>query len=217
MSHLSQPPRLVIFDCDGVLVDSEPIFLSVLHRYLCRSGADLSHGDCCAQFIGKSKLDVENYLLAQGLSIPDDWPDAFYAQAMIELQRDCTAIDGVEDVLRRLARADIPFCTASNGLRDKIELTLSHTGLLHYFEDRIYSAYDIGRSKPAPDVFLHAARVHGIAPQHCVVIEDSPSGLQAAQAAGMSCFTYGLTVRPTERGAYSFSNMRDLPRLLGLP
>ncbi|WP_193748832.1 HAD family hydrolase [Leisingera sp. ANG-Vp] len=215
----SSRPALVIFDCDGVLVDSEPIFLRVLHRFLLFAGASLSHADCCRQFIGKSKADVEIYLEEQGLAIPADWPDAFYDQAMIELGRDCKAVDGIREVLQALAQSGIPFCAASNGLRDKIEFTLSHTGLLPLFENRIFSAYEVGRSKPAPDVFLHAASLHGIAPERCTVIEDSPSGLEAAQAAGMPCFAYSDTdALPPGRlfGAQPFSAMWQLPALLGL-
>ncbi|KIC10795.1 hypothetical protein RA19_10420 [Leisingera sp. ANG-M1] len=212
-------PELVIFDCDGVLVDSEPIFLRVLHRFLLSAGASLTHADCCAQFIGKSRGDVEAYLIEQGLAIPADWPDAFYAQAMVELERDCQAIDGVQEVLQALVQSGIPFCAASNGLRDKIEFTLSHTGLLPFFENRFYSAYDVGRSKPAPDVFLFAAELHGIPPARCTVIEDSPSGLEAAQAAGMACYAYsGAGTLPPGRlfGAQPFGAMWQLPALLGL-
>lgn len=220
MIPLAKPPSLVIFDCDGVLVDSEPIFLRVLHRYLHSAGASLSFEDCRAKFIGKSKGDVEDYLNACALPIPADWPDAFYARAMVELERDCKAVDGIAHVLQALIQSKIPFCTASNGLREKIELTLSQTGLLPYFKDRIHSAYEVGRSKPAPDVFLHAAKVQGVLPEDCAVIEDSPSGVKAAQAAGMRCFAYGLAPEiaapvPGLR-TRAFSDMRDLPTLLGL-
>jgi len=212
-------PALVIFDCDGVLVDSEPIFLRVLHRYLLSAGTSLSHSDCCARFIGKSKTDVEIYLEEQGLGIPGNWPEAFYSQAMVELERDCKAVEGVQEVLQALVRNSIPFCAASNGLRDKIEFTLSHTGLLPFFEGRIHSAYEVGRSKPAPDVFLHAAKENGIPPEHCAVIEDSPSGMEAAQAAGMACFAYtAASAVPPARlsGAQPFTGMSQLPALLGL-
>ena len=210
---------MVIFDCDGVLVDSEPIFLRVLHRYLRKAGASLTHAECCATFIGKSKTDIETYLLSQALPIPADWPEAFYSAAMAELERDCLAIDGVAEVLQALNCSGIPICVASNGLRDKIEFTLRHTGLLPFFEDRIHSAYEVGCSKPAPDVFLHAARTQGIAPDRCVVIEDSPSGVEAARAAGMGCFAYtAVSSIPPGRlfGAHPFTAMAQLPGLLGL-
>lgn len=216
MSPVVQTPDLVIFDCDGVLVDSEPIFLRVLHRYLCRAGASLSEAECNAYFIGKSKKNVEAYLKTQGLPIPSDWPDAFYAQALIELERDCKAIDGISDVLQALVQSNTLFCAASNGLRDKIEFTLSHTGLRPFFEDRIYSAYEVGQSKPAPDVFLHAASELGVEPRNCVVIEDSSSGVKAAQAAGMACFAYRMSKTENLFDAEVFSDMRDLPTLLKL-
>ncbi|OIQ38042.1 MAG: hypothetical protein BM558_12380 [Roseobacter sp. MedPE-SW] len=216
MSPLSEAPGLVIFDCDGVLVDSEPIFLRVLHRYLLSAGASLTLETCCAEFIGKSKGDVETYLLTQSLPIPADWPQAFYEKAMEDLERDCKAIDGIEQVLQALIEAQIPFCAASNGLRDKIEFTLSNTGLLHFFEGRIFSAYEVGQSKPAPDVFLHAARELGSAPDRCVVIEDSPSGIQAAKAAEMTCFAYDVAPAASNVDAHVFSHMRDLPALLKL-
>lgn len=213
------PPKLVIFDCDGVLVDSEPIFNRVLCDFLNANGADISFSDCCALFIGKNRHDVERYLASLGTKLPEDWSNAFYGRAFEALAKGVVAIEGVERVLRKLAENNIRFCVASNGMATKMDVTLGKTGLLPLFEDNIFSAYDIGKSKPAPDVFLFAADANSVHAADCVVIEDSPSGLQAAKNANMACFAY----RPnrdeaaiTLYGAQVFHTMDHLPDLLGI-
>lgn len=212
-------PKLVIFDCDGVLVDSEPIFNKALHGFLRALGAQLSLAQCCKLFTGKSRDAVEQYLTQQGLDIPPDWSARFYQQALEALEKDVTAIAGVDEMIAALARAKIPFCVASNGIPAKMQVTLQRTGLMPFFEGKIFSAYEVGQSKPAPDVFLHAAQVNGVACEDCLVVEDSPSGFEAAARAKMACFAYlpdGAASTHERFGAHPFQKMQHLPALLGL-
>jgi HAD superfamily hydrolase (TIGR01509 family) len=216
---LKQPPKLVIFDCDGVLLNSEPIFNRVLHDFLHSCGAQLSFSECCELFIGKSRDDVEQYLTNEGLSFPANWSTGFYEQALDALKNEVTAIKGARTVLQRLITAKVPFCVASNGLLAKMHVTLERTQMRAWCEGRMFSAYDVGQSKPAPDVFLHAAKTLGVRSNECAVIEDSPSGFEAAANAQMRCFAY-LPDRGTTPvnlfGAHKFHDMRDLPNMLGL-
>ena len=219
MLAATRKPKLVIFDCDGVLVDSEPIFNRVLHEFLLSCGAELSFSECCNTFTGKNKDAVEDFLSAKGLFIPENWSDQFYRQALEALGREVTPIRGVETVIEELSAAGVKLCVASNGIQAKMEVTLSRTQLLSRFEGNIFSAYDIGLSKPAPDVFLHAAQSNGCQPSDCVVIEDSPSGFEAASNARMRCYAYlpdRESKEPNLFGAYEFNDMSELPNLLGL-
>lgn len=215
----TERPALVIFDCDGVLVDSEPIFNKVLWRYLTAAGARLSFSETAARFTGKHRDDVTRFMQDTNLPIPHDWPEGFYEMALSALDASVEPIAGIELVIDHLIGAQIPICVASNGSRTKMELTLRRTGLLASFADRYYSAYDIGRSKPAPDVFLHAASINRADPRDCVVVEDSASGMAAAKAADMRCFAYqplAGVADPALFGATSFTSMAQLPALLGL-
>lgn len=216
----SQNPRkLVIFDCDGVLVNSEPIFNRVLHSYLRGCGVDISFSETCSRFTGKNRREVEAYFQAIGRTIPEDWPDAFYTKTLAALAAEVCAIDGVEAVLDILMEKGVAICVASNGLIKKMDVTLTRVGFLRRFQGAMFSAYDIGQSKPAPDVFQHAARQMGVKPEDCVVIEDSKSGFEAAQRADMRCFAYlpqGPLALERMFGAIAFRNMQDLPALLEL-
>lgn len=219
MLQLENPPQLVIFDCDGVLVNSEPIFNQVLHEFLISCGAQLSFSECCDFFTGKSRNDVELYLAGHDLRIPKNWSVAFYEQALDALRHEVTAIKGVRNVLRKLIHAEVPFCVASNGLMAKMQVTLERTQMLAWFEGKMFSAYDLGQSKPAPDVFLHAAEALGVCPNDCVVVEDSASGFEAAANAEMACFAYlsnGVQPEINLFGAHQFHEMKVLPTMLGL-
>ncbi|AVW90052.1 MULTISPECIES: HAD family hydrolase [Roseobacteraceae] len=212
-------PKLVIFDCDGVLVDSEPTFNRVLHTYLLSTGARLSLVECCNLFVGKSRHDVERYVSDRGLRLPEKWPQDFYNRVLDALRTDVTPIPGAREAVALISSAGIPLCVASNGLLAKMHVTLEQTGLLSWFEGKMYSAYDVGASKPAPDVFLHAAKMNGVAPENCVVVEDSVSGFEAAFNAAMTCFAYvpKTALKPDDLfGARRLTDMADLPKLLGL-
>jgi len=212
-------PKLVIFDCDGVLVDSEPTFNRVLHAYLLSSGARLSLDKCHSLFIGKSRHDVERYVSDRGLHLPAKWPNDFYDRVLDALRKEVVPIQGAREAVSMISSAGIPLCVASNGLLAKMHVTLERSGLLPWFEGKMYSGYEVGASKPAPDLFLHAAAMNGVAPEHCVVIEDSASGLEAASNAAMTCFAYvpKTTLKPENLfDARRLTDMADLPKLLGL-
>ena len=211
---MSTTPRLIIFDCDGVLVDSEPIFNRVLHRFLCAHGAEFSYGETEALFTGKNRFAVEDHMKTLGLNLPDDWSDTFYTSAIETLSREVEPIAGIHSALTQLRTAKIPMCVASNGLHAKMLATLGKTNLLNFFDGKLYSSYDIGAGKPAPDVFLHAAAEHQTAPADCIVIEDSASGFQAAQAAKMRCLAYRPKPETNLFGAIPFHDMALLPTLL---
>lgn len=214
-----RPLQLVIFDCDGVLVNSEPIFNRVLHDYLQDCGVKISFSETCNRFTGKSRHTVEACFRDLGRQLPEDWPDGFYTKALSALATEVQAIEGAKFVLDALAEKEVAFCVASNGLTQKMEVTLARVGFLARFQGAMFSAYDIGQSKPAPDVFLQAASQMGIEPQDCVVIEDSESGFEAAHRAQMRCFAYqpqGPLPQGRMFGAVSFRKMQDLPALLDL-
>ncbi len=174
---------LVIFDCDGVLVDSEGPANRLLTRYLNDHGVDISVAETEATFIGLS-LDSCAKLVGTryGVQLPDDFVPEIRRMTAEVLAREVTAIAGVREAVAGLQG---PTCVASSGEVAKMQLTLGTTGILDLFEGRLYSATMVRRGKPAPDLFLHAADQCGVAPDRCVVVEDSPFGLQAAQAAGM--------------------------------
>lgn len=208
-------PALVIIDCDGVLVDSEPIANRVLAAHLTRAGLPTSYDDSIAAYIGLSleavlKLAEERH----GRRLPADFAATLQAETFAAFARELRPVDGVVAALDALPW---PSCVASSGTHDKMRLTLGVTGLLPRFEGRIFSSAEVARGKPFPDLFLHAASRMGAAPADCVVVEDSRFGVQAARAAGMAVLGYvgGATARPLAAdGAVEFSDMRALPRLI---
>lgn len=200
-------------------MNSEPIFNRVLHEFLLSCGADLSFSDCCEIFTGKNRHEVERYLSARSLVFPVNWSAGFYKDALDALSKEVIAIQGAKAAIRKLRAADVPFCVASNGLMAKMQVTLERTQMLPWFEGNMFSAYEVGRSKPAPDVFLHAAQMNGVRVRDCIVVEDSASGFEAASAAEMTCFAYIPTGSPQEVnlfGAHPFDDMKALPELLDL-
>ncbi|MEZ5564494.1 MAG: HAD family hydrolase [Gammaproteobacteria bacterium] len=210
------PPELVIFDCDGVLVDSERLANQVLADWLAEHGIHLTFEQTVDQFIGRSLPDCLT-VIAQllGREPPAAFVTTLEQRFRAVLKADLVAVPGVEAVLDALT---VPYCVASNASRSMMRFELGHTGLLGRFTDRMYSSEDVSAPKPAPDLFLHAARDCGANPERCVVVEDTPTGVVAARAAGMQVYAFaGLT--PTSRlkaaGAHDvFSSMPELPRLL---
>lgn len=209
-------PKLVIFDCDGVLVDSEPIANRVLHDILTRHGATFSYAESCAEFTGKNRYAVIAYAQKYGLTLPADWSEEFYATSIDLLSKHCQPIPHIRTAIDALIAANTPFCVASNGVHPKMRATLTTTGLLPFFEGKMYSGYDVKNGKPAPDLFLHAASQFNTAPADCVVIEDSATGLQAAAAAKMPRFAYAPHPKMVLHGATPFASMTELPKLLNL-
>jgi len=215
---LLQPPQLLIFDCDGVLVDSERLSHQVLCALLAEHGVQLGFDDAVARFIGASTATCITRLAdLLGRPVPADFMPQFGQRCRTAFAAELRAVHGVEAVLDQLA---VPFCVASNGERRKMHFTLGHTGLLPRFEGRMFSADDVARPKPAPDLFLHAAASLGVSPAQCLVIEDTATGIQAARAAGMQAWGY-TAMTPAERlrdaGAHGiFSDMRELLAVPGL-
>lgn len=211
-----KPIELVIFDCDGVLVDSERIALRVQVALGAELGWPLTEDEVIDRFLGRSSESVGEQI-AERLG-PDT--AALWGERFSELHREAvdaglTAVDGLPEALDAIS---LPTCVASSGSHEKMRHTLGHTGLYERFAGRIYSAGEVSRGKPAPDLFLHAARQMGVDPAACVVVEDSLPGVRAARAAGMRALGYAGGLTPGERlegpGTVVFHDMRDLPGLL---
>jgi HAD superfamily hydrolase (TIGR01509 family) len=177
------PPGLVIFDCDGVLVDSEPIALRILLEALDASGLARDAGTASDRFLGRSLASTRAILAEDfGLALSDAALTAMRRRLHDAFRADLAPVPGVADTLAALTQ---PFCVASSSLPERIELSLRLTGLWPRFEGRMFSATEVARGKPAPDLFLYAARSMGYAPSDCLVVEDSPAGIEAAKSAGM--------------------------------
>ncbi|MEU6098242.1 HAD family hydrolase [Streptomyces sp. NPDC047079] len=215
------PHDLVIFDNDGVLVDSEPISNRLLAAYLTELGHPTTYEDSIRDYMGSAMHRVHDLVRERtGQRLPDDFDDVFHARVFAEFERELKPVTGVVDVLEKLCADGVPYCVASSGSHERIRVGHRTTGLDRWFDDaRIFSSQDVGRGKPAPDLFLHAAERMGFAPERCVVVEDSPLGVRAAVAAGMD--VYGFTaMTPAARliGATRlFSGMGELPDLLLRP
>jgi beta-phosphoglucomutase-like phosphatase (HAD superfamily) len=217
---LAVPPRAVIFDCDGVLVDSEPIALDMMAADLVAHGLDLPRDEIARRFLGGTIPGVHRAARAMGATLPDDWVAGFYRRLYARLAQGTALIPGIEAVLDALDAAAVPYAVGSNGTEQKMQVTLGqHPALMARLQGRLFSGQALGAPKPAPDLYLHAARALGRAPADCVVVEDSPTGARAATAAGMRCFGYaphGDGDALVAEGAVPFCDMADLPRLLGL-
>jgi FGGY-family pentulose kinase/HAD superfamily hydrolase (TIGR01509 family) len=215
-------PELVIFDCDGVLVDSEPISIAVLLDLIAAAGGSMDEAAGYAAFLGKSMATVSEMLEAEhGLVIGDMHLAAMRENLYARFRRELKAIDGVADAVLAL---DCPRCVASSSSLERIRLSLDLTGLIGLFEPHLFSASMVANGKPAPDLFLHAAKAMGVDPSCCLVIEDSPAGVAAAKAAGMRVFgfTGGAHAGPADLAQalaaagpeLIFDDMRELPGLV---
>ena len=214
------PPKLVIFDCDGVLVDSELLTSRAVQRVLARYGLRLPLDELRAGFHGVSNDNIQDIVLAHwGVRLPDDIVDLVEDAERIAVEGGLRAIHGVADAVRSVVASGTAICVGSNGSPDAIAQRLKLTGLYPWFEGRLFSAAMVARGKPCPDVFLHAAETMGFPPSDCVVIEDSDTGIQAGLAAGMRVLGFAAgwdaaTAFPA--GVERFTNMASLPALLGL-
>jgi HAD superfamily hydrolase (TIGR01509 family) len=208
--------ELVIFDCDGVVVDSEPIGNRVFRAFLAELGITMTEREVYAQFLGRALADslaiVEQRL---GRRLPADVVARYRNTRDRTLRAEIQPIDGVERIVSSLR---VPYCIASSGDHDKMRATLGATGLLKLFDGRVFSATEVGRAKPAPDVYLHAAERMGVAPSRAVAIEDTVPGVTAARAAGMTVVGFTpLTSAPelVAAGAVATAaHMRELAPLL---
>ncbi|MBT3791001.1 MAG: HAD-IA family hydrolase [Alphaproteobacteria bacterium] len=224
-NRLKQPPELVIFDCDGVLVDSEALANRVLCETLNGMGLDLEPLEVARVTTGMFMADLVAW--AEGLlkhTLPQGFVDDLREADKIAFERELKSVPGIVTALDTLEEYNVPICVGSSGPLEKMNMTLGLTGLLPRFEGRLFSAHQVGKGKPAPDVFLFAAKNMGISPGKCVVVEDSVPGVQAAVAAGMDVFAYAAPDSEAvghgpetlaAAGGQVFRDMTDLPGLLG--
>jgi HAD superfamily hydrolase (TIGR01509 family) len=215
-------PDLVIFDCDGVLVDSEALSVSTLLGMIALAGGSVSEDAAYELFLGKSMKSVREILGRDfGLDITDKHLTEMRVELMRKFREELKPIPGIEQVLPRLG---VPCCVASSGTLDRIRYALEVTGLLELLEPHLFSAAMVARGKPAPDLFLHAASRMGAIPQNCLVVEDSPAGIEAARAAGMRVFAFtggshagnpALKARlASSEPDFIFADMLQLPDLI---
>jgi len=208
---------LVIFDCDGVLVDSERIAVRVNVALGAELGWPLTEAEVIDRFIGRSTASIaEQFAARLGTAAADRWRERFELLHHEAVEAGLAPVDGITEALDAIG---VPTCIASSGSHAKMRHTLGRTGLLPRFEGRIFSATEVARGKPAPDLFLHAAARMGVPARNCVVVEDSMYGVQAARAAGMRSFGYAGGVTPAHRlegpGTVVIDDMRGLPAALG--
>jgi HAD superfamily hydrolase (TIGR01509 family) len=218
------PFDLVIFDCDGVLVDSEPIVNRVLNQMLNELGIEISLEDSTRLFLGRAgRAALEMIERRRGAPLPENWLSTWLARRNAVLEAEVAAVAHVRDAIGKIAATGMPVCVASGADRVKVKLQLTKTGLVELFQqderEHIFSATEVARSKPAPDVYLLAARTMDVDPARCAVVEDSPTGVTAGVAAGMTVFGYAErndAALLREAGAHTiFTDMRDLPELVG--
>ncbi|MFD7033286.1 HAD family hydrolase [Streptomyces sp. NPDC059917] len=211
---------LVIFDNDGVLVDSEPLSNTILSAYLTELGHPTSYEDSLRDYMGAAVHRVHDTILERtGERLPEDFDDTLHARVFAAFARELRPVPGAVEVLEELTARGIPYCLASSGSHERIRVGHRTTGLDEWFEEEwIFSSEDVGKGKPAPDLFLHAAARMGVEPGRCVVVEDSPLGVRAARAAGMDVLGF-TSMTPAERLAGAtglFGEMKELPGLLQL-
>lgn len=182
----------ILFDCDGVLVDSEPITNGVLRQMLNEAGWALSQAECMDIFIGKAVRDERARIEREtGRPLTEDWMRAFYALRDQRLRAELRAMDGaLNAVVAAHAHTAGRIACASGADRAKVVMQIDMAGMAPYFEDRIFSGHDLPRSKPHPDVYLAAAAHVGVAPSRCLVIEDTATGVRAGLAAGATVWGY---------------------------
>lgn len=220
-SEESLMPRfdLVAFDCDGVLVDSEPITCGVLMEMLNELGWPITLEETIHTFVGRSFRDELRVIESRlGKPLAADFYACFLERRDAGLKAGVEPVRGVQTALEELVRMRMPFCVASGAERAKMQLTLGRTGLLPWFEGNLFSGMEVARSKPAPDVYLLAAETMGMAPARCAVVEDTPVGVAAGVAAGMTVFGYAERTNADallEAGATMiFTDMAALPELV---
>ncbi|MEU9899798.1 HAD family hydrolase [Streptomyces phaeochromogenes] len=209
--------ELVIFDNDGVLVDSEPISNTLLAAYLTELGHPTSYEESLRDYMGAAMHRVHDIVEERtGERLPADFDYVFHARVFAAFERELEPVAGAVEVLEKLAADGVPYCVASSGSHERIRVGHRKTGLDRWFDHgRVFSSQDVGRGKPAPDLFLHAAERMGVPPEKCLVVEDSPLGVRAAVAAGMD--VYGFTaMTPAERLAGADRLFGDMGELIGL-
>lgn len=208
--------ELVIFDCDGVLVDSELITSRVFAKMLNELGLVVTIDEVFEKFVGRSMAQcLETIEGLSGRRVPEDFVRQYHLRSAVALKSELKAVPGIEAALQAI---QVPYCVASNGSHEKMQTTLGITGLLPTFKDKLFSVSEVAKGKPFPDLFLYAAEKFGVAPAACAVIEDTPTGVTAGVAAGMTVYGYCAHTpahRLLEAGAHrTFDGMSVLPELL---
>ncbi len=206
--------ELVIFDNDGVVVDSEFLANRVLADLLTEHGVPTTVEESVREYMGGTLATVRERVREQAnVDLAAAFDDEYHQRLFAAFEADLEPVDGVVEVLAGL---DHRFCLASSGTIERIERSLTKVGLRAYFGDRVFSAEDVKRGKPAPDLFLHAAAQMGVRPANCIVVEDSPNGVAAARAADMTVLGYtGLTPASRLADAHRrFTSMAELAALL---
>jgi len=211
-----EPVNLVIFDCDGVLVDSERLYVRYDTRILNQLGWDITEDEVIERFMGRTNA----YMLSEiertlGRSVEEEWRGSVASGRRDLFRRELQPVPGISAALDSI---ETQSCVASSSAHDMLDLVLEVTGLAERFDGRVFSGVDVAHGKPAPDLFLFAAEHMGVPPSQCLVIEDSRAGVEAARAAGMRCLGYhgGITPRShlTGSGAELFSSMDELAALV---
>ncbi|MFF1598880.1 HAD family hydrolase [Streptomyces mirabilis] len=209
---------LVIFDNDGVLVDSEPISNTILAAYLTELGYPTSYEESIRDYMGSAMHRIHELVQERsGQRLPEDFDDVFHGRVFAAFERELQPVPGAVQLLEKLAADEVPYCVASSGSHERIRVGHRKTGLDRWFDEgRVFSSQDVGRGKPAPDLFLYAAERMGVAPERCVVVEDSPLGVRAANAAGMDVYGFtAMTPAAKLTGATQlFSELGELADLL---
>jgi HAD superfamily hydrolase (TIGR01509 family) len=219
MANDADDVGLVIFDCDGVLVDSERLTVAVEARLLTELGWPITAEEVVRRFVGGSSeamlTEVERHL---GADLTTEFDRRSTEEIVASFRAELQPVKGIRELVEALGQRGVPTCVASSGSHRKMELTLGLTGLRHLFDGRIHSASEVGRGKPWPDLFLHAARAMNVDPTRSVVIEDSVNGVRAAIAAGMTCYGFAGGLSPREdlrsTGAIVFDTMAELRDIL---
>jgi HAD superfamily hydrolase (TIGR01509 family) len=210
-------PELVIFDCDGVLVDSERLAVVLDMEMLAELGWSLTRTEVIERFMGRSAAhmlgEIERWL---GHPLPKGWTETWDTRYRELYAAELEPVEGIVEALRQIT---LPMCVASSSTPDRLRRNLRTVGLYDRFEGRIFSASEVENGKPAPDLFLHAARAMGVEPAECVVVEDSRYGVLAGRTAGMHVLAYaGGGMTPISAlagpGTAVFHDMRQLPALL---
>ncbi len=209
--------KCIIFDCDGVLVDSEAISAKIFQEMAVELGFKLDFESVLEQITGTSMTENLKFF-SENINgeLPEDFESEFRKRSYEAFKTDLKPINGIHDLLEKIG---IPVGVASSGPVEKIKLNLTTTNLIDYFDNNIFSCYEIGSWKPEPEIYLYAAKKMGFKPGECAVIEDSLAGVQSAKAGGFNVFGFANEKNKTafkELGATVFSDMAELGKLLDL-
>jgi HAD superfamily hydrolase (TIGR01509 family) len=207
---------LVIFDCDGVLVDGEQLAVAIDVRAIGALGWPITEAEVVERHLGRSNADVLADIAEHiGRPVPADWDEAWNAEYRRVFDEQLEAVPGVAEAIKVLAAEGFQTCVASSGSHEKMKRSLGKTGLWDFFAGRIFSATEVARGKPEPDLFLYVAKQNGLPPGRCVVVEDSQYGVAAAKAAGMKAIGFAGGITPMTHLVAADVVITDMADLLG--